>query len=209
MTVNPLATALVIFAAAIASTANVFAQNAQSAANPKHDPKKHELRVGAGIFSSNDLIDTYSDITSTALTGEMYSVSDEKASGNYSLTYRHRPKSRLSFGFALVYSRLDTDMYSDEDYSGKSLNNYFTIAPEIEYKYINRKNFKMYGFVGAGVTLNRQEVTEPDATSTSNSWYFNFQATLIGVQLGHNLGIYAEGGFGYKGIASIGVFGSF
>ncbi len=206
---KPFAVTFSIAALTIASVTSVFAQSASNATRPEPDFKRHELRLGAGAFSSNDLIDSYSDVASSAITGGMYSVSDEKTSGNYSLTYRYALKPRLSVGGAVVYSRLTSDFNSGGSSTGKSLNNYFTLAPEVEYKYINKKNFRMYGFVGAGMTLNNQKVTESGAPSTSNTPYFNFQVTPIGIQVGHNFGGFLEGGFGYKGIVNVGFFARF
>lgn len=170
--------------------------------------KKFELRAGAGFWSSNDLIDNYSDVFASALTGGMYSVSNEKMSGNYSFTYRYALKDRLSVGASFVYSRLKMDLDQSGN-PGGSINNYFTLAPEIEYKYIDARNFKLYGFAGAGATINRQTVSSEDNTINDNNIYFNFQLSPLCAQFGENLGMYLEAGFGYKGILCLGIFTKF
>ncbi len=181
----------------------MFAQESGS------DFKRNELRGGAGLWSSNELINNYSDLFSTALSGSTYSVSNDKSLGNFSLAYRYGLNKRLSVGATLSYSLLKSDVNFEGSKTGTSTNNYLTAAPEVEYKYLYTKNFKMYGFVGAGLTVNRQEVKENGKTSIDNSPFFNFQISPLCIQVGNNFGLYIESGFGYKGIINAGLFVKF
>ncbi len=173
------------------------------------DFKKNELRGGVGFLSSNELISTYSDLLSTSLTGGNYSVSNEKTPGNFTLAYRYGLNKRLSLGSTFAYSLLKSDVNFNGSKTGTSTNNYFTFAPEVEYKYLYTKNFRLYGFAGAGLTLNRQEVKEYGKVSTDYNPFFNFQVTPLGVQLGNKFGLYVEAGFGYNGIINAGLFAKF
>lgn len=179
------------------------------AETPQLGFNKHEVRAGVGFWGSNEFISSYSDVATIGLTGGMYSVSNEKTSGDYSLTYRYSLKKRFSVGASLVYSNLKEDLYSNGDYSGKSTNNYFTIAPEIEYRYVDADIFKMYMFAGAGLTINNQEVTTDGKASVSNTPYFNFQISPLCIRLGKAFGFYLETGFGYKGIMNLGLYANF
>lgn len=199
--------AIVIIAVMAIACPGVFAQDQAATGGAVADFKKHEFRVGAGYLSSNDLINTYSDLMSTALSGD-YSVDNDKYYGNYSLTYRYWICKHFAVGGSFTYSLLKSDVKLGGD-KGKSENNYFTIAPEAEYRYIDGRIFKMYGFVGAGLTVNRQKLTMPGDSSTDKGYYFNFQVSPLGFQVGENFGAYLEGGFGYKGVVNLGLFAKF
>ncbi len=173
------------------------------------DFKRNELRGGVGLWSSNDLISSYSDLFSTALTGGAYSVSNDRSLGNYSLTYRRALNTRLSIGGTLAYSLLKSDVNFDGKKSGTVANNYLTAAPEVEYKYLNMKNFRLYGFAGAGLTVNRQKLEENGKATFENSPFFNFQVSPLCAQVGNKFGFYVEAGFGYNGIINAGLFARF
>lgn len=196
---------LILTMMTVISASNVFAQT--TSASPEF--ARHEISVGFGLWSSNDLINVYSDLTGTALSGGTYSVSNEKMSGNYALSYRYALRKRLWLGASVVYSQLQTDVNSVGEKIGTSENNYFTLAPEIAFRYVNTKIFKIYGFIGAGLTLNSQTTTTDGEPSTENTPYFNFQLSPVCVQLGNHVGMYLEAGFGYKGILCLGLFAKF
>ncbi len=179
------------------------------AQNENADWKRHEIRGGAGLWSTNELIGNYSDLMSTSLSGGTYSTSNEKTPGNFSLTYRYGLNPRLSVGGSVAYSLLKSDVNFNGKKTGTSSNNYFTVAPEVEYKYIHTKNFRLYGFAGAGLTLNNQEIKENGKTSSDNSPFFNYQVSPLCAQLGNKFGVYVETGFGYNGIINAGLFARF
>ncbi len=187
----------------ILTVTSMFAQESVS------DFKKNELRGGTGLWSSNELISNLSDLLSTSLSGSTYSVSNEKTVGNFSLAYRYGLNRRLSVGGTLAYSLLKSDVNFEGSKTGTSANNYFTAAPEVEYKYLYTKNFRLYGFAGAGLSVNRQKVEENGKTSIDYNPFFNFQVSPLCVQVGNNFGLYVEVGFGYNGIINAGLFARF
>jgi hypothetical protein len=61
-----------------------------------------------------------------------------------------------------------------------------------------------------GVTFSKENYKSNTAPEDiNNNTMFNFQMTAIGVKFGSNIGLFAEAGFGYKGLISGGFFAKF
>ncbi len=113
----------------------------------------------------------------------------------------------MSIGLTYAHTKNSAEINYNNVPSGKSIVNYHTIAGELQYNYISKPFFRLYGIVGLGYT-NYTEKYEPTAgTSEKNSaGHFNFQVSPIGFKLGNTVGIYGEVGFGYKGLFNGGLY---
>ena len=172
--------------------------------------KKHEIDLGAGLGSSNQLIETMSDLI---ISGLPFQVKMENGSyvGALHAGYKYSLTDRFALGPVFAYDRGTKDAINKSTNSkqGKFTSNFYTLSLEADYKYINQPSFKLYSLVGAGGTLLNQ-VYKADGTNaedkSGNQAFFNFQLTPIGVKFGDSFGAFAELGFGYKGILSAGLF---
>lgn len=179
------------------------------ATNLSAQEKKHNLSVGTGIGTTSEIIDALSDIITTGLSAGTYS-SNKSYTGAYHLGYKYGVSERISAGATLLYEHGTANALVNKEQIGRFKNNYFTLAAEGEFRYIDKPAFKLYGILGAGATLFNQEYKPDEGEADKDSkLHFNFQVSPIGIKLGNNIGIFAEAGFGYKGIVSAGVFTNF
>lgn len=170
---------------------------------------KHEVSAGVGFFTTSEIIGVFSNVLATGLSGGLYSA-DESYTGAYHVSYKYRFTERFAFGGTALYEHADAIAKSNNEEFGKYKNNYYTLAAEADYRYINNGYLKLYGLVGAGATLYSQKFVPNTGDSETNSKvHFNFQITPIGIKIGKTVGAFAEAGFGYKGILSAGLFANF
>lgn len=174
--------------------------------------QNHDISVGMGIASSNQIVDAFeSSISSIFFPG--YSTLEETSSlGEFRLAYAFTPKERWSYGVALSYSKIEYDIKTNNAKVGEQTSSYYTFAGETTYSYINKEKIKLYALVGLGATLSSTERQTDSGTSVeddTNDTFFNFQITPIGFRYGKKWGGFAEAGFGYRGIISFGAFYKF
>lgn len=170
---------------------------------------KHEINAGVGIFSTSEIIDIFADILTTGITGGAYNA-DKSYTGSFHLGYKYRFTDRVSAGGTLLYEHATADAMINNVKEGDFKNNYYTLAAEMDYRYLNKGNVTLYGTLGAGATLYTQKYTSNEGEKDSNNAvHFNFQITPIGIKYGSRFGVFAEAGFGYKGILSAGLFARF
>ena len=174
--------------------------------------QNHDISVGMGIASSNQIVDAFgSSISSIIFPG--YSTLEETSSlSEFRLAYAFTPKERWSYGVAFSYSKIEYDIKTNNTKVGEQTSSYYTFAGETTYSYINKEKIKLYALVGLGATINsteRQTDSETSVEDDTNDTFFNFQITSIGFRYGKKWGGFAEAGFGYRGIISFGAFYKF
>lgn len=172
--------------------------------------QQHEVYAGYGLLSSNELVDAFSSILATTLTGGSYKTNNSQSIGNILIGYKYLPNRRIAVGASYAYNSRSADVMSGDVKNGDLKRKYQTLAGEFEFRYIAKGHFKLYSSLGAGVTLydetytsNTREVEEND------NIFFNFQVSALGFKFGDRIGGFAEVGLGYKGILSAGLFASF
>lgn len=177
------------------------------AAQAQDKLKHHEVAVGYGFLSTSTMINIFSDVLASAITGGNYSKTDNNWSGNLIASYKFTPSSKLGLGLTYAHTRNTANINIHDVPSGKSTTNYHTIAAEVQYNYITKPYFRLYSVLGAGIT-SYTEKYEPNAGSTekNTAGHFNFQLSPVGVKVGNRIGAMAELGFGYKGLFNAGLF---
>lgn len=169
----------------------------------------HEVTLGAGVWSTTEIIDIFGDIFSSILTAGIYQ-SDKTYSGAFHLGYKYNVSERVGVGGTFVYENAYSDALISNEKKGKFRNNYYTVAAEADFKYIQNNKTTIYGLLGAGTTMMSQFYKPIEGERKNHSMvYFNFQFTPLGIKYGSRYGAFAELGFGYKGILSVGAFGRF
>jgi len=172
--------------------------------------QKHEVFGGVGIWSTNTIIDTFSDIIVSGITGGAYTSKNDNYIGDFQLGYKYSPSPRIAVGATFAYAYNNSDAYINNTKNGEFDDNYFTFAAELEYRYVSQPKLVLYGSVGAGATIMKQKYTsDTGKSSDADKTYFNFQVSPIGIKYGNRFGVFGELGFGYKGILSVGIFGRF
>lgn len=173
--------------------------------------QQHQIEVGAGVLSSNATVDILSNIgknlAGSAFTGS--TLTNSQYYGEFRASYSYLPLNWLATGATASFSRSMHDHIQYGEYTGKQEIDYFTIAAEATFYYMNREHVRLYGLIGVGGTFVQQ--TDRDANSSylevRNYNYLNFQLSPIGIEAGaQQFGGFMELGFGYRGIISLGAY---
>ncbi len=177
---------------------------------PAETVKRHEIRGGIGGWSGSDLSDGFDAIVFSGTNAGIYSTVNDRLSGNYNVTYRYALRERFLIGGSFTYGNMRSDLEVDGGGTGNVINNHFTLAPaEAEYRYVNHKKFKLYGFIGIGLLLDSQKLTVDGESEKETNLYLGAQLSPLCMQVGHNAGFNLEFGYGYKGLVHLGFFVKF
>ncbi|WP_165042913.1 outer membrane beta-barrel protein [Dysgonomonas sp. ZJ709] len=171
--------------------------------------RRHELRGGYGVGTSNEAINSLSDILITDATKNVVG-GDKTFNGAFNLGYKYSLNEKINVGANFSYERAGATAFVDVMKSGELKSHYYTIAAEADYIYFRRENFTFYSTVGLGGTIYDQKYKMNDGgEDTKSHTNLNFQLSPIGVKYGDRLGFFGEMGFGYKGLFNFGLFTRF
>ncbi|MDR2038802.1 MAG: porin family protein [Bacteroidales bacterium] len=176
--------------------------------NLQAQDRRNELELGIGIWNTNEILNTFSDMIISSLPAGI-KMDDDNSLGSIHLGYRYRFTERLGMGglFAYDYSTGKGILNGREE--GKFYKRHYTLALEADYVYIRKKNFRMYGLAGVGGTLynlDYKDHTDKSQNDSDTTPYFTFQITPVGLRFGSWIGGFLELGFGYRGILNAGFF---
>ena len=171
---------------------------------------KHEFAISYGIATTDDVSSAFGSIFEDII-DDIFGDStqmDISGSGVILLTYQYHFSKIFSAGPVIGYEALKTDVTKDDQKIGSIKHNTYTLAVEGRCNYLNRPIFGMFFGLGFGVTLINSTATSNvmDVTDPNSDNHFNFHITALGFRVGKQLGATAELGFGYRGIANLGVF---
>ncbi|CAI2765691.1 outer membrane beta-barrel protein [Flavobacterium collinsii] len=167
---------------------------------------KHEVNLTYSDGIPMTFVDGFSDALSSAILGQKLN-SKTTSSGNFGLGYRNQITERIRVGGDIAFQQEQTEQ-SDKNnkFIGKRTNRYLMVMPTIAFSYIKTDWLDFYGSAAAGVVLERYTQTEPNrAAVKDNAADFAFQVNPAGIRVGKKLGVFAEVGFGYRGIVSAGL----
>ncbi|GAA0550176.1 outer membrane beta-barrel protein [Chitinophaga japonensis] len=172
--------------------------------------RRHEISLGYGLGTTSDFLDAFSDVLATAVSGGEISQDNENYSGAVHLSYKYLVMGRLGVGGTLVYEHANADAWQDGVHTGRIKRDYYTIAAEVDYRYVRRPFFTLYSGLGLGYTSHNEKYQPGGgAESSESTGHFNFQVTGIGARFGARVGGFAEAGFGYKGLFCVGAYARF
>jgi hypothetical protein len=167
---------------------------------------KHEIAASYGSLSNSDWLNIFENVIG-AIFGETYK--DDTFFGPIGLEYFYHFKPWLGVGVITTYGQLVQDGYKGDDKVGKKSNYYFTALPAVKFDWLRRDVIGLYSKLGAGVTMRREtrefygENAKHDTDKTD--FHFNWQVSIIGVEVGKRLRGFAEGGFGEQGVLLAGL----
>jgi len=168
--------------------------------NPSYgQQKRHEFSAGYGLVTSSQIVDIFTNILLISITIGQAAKVDNKYPGAFILSYKYVGRSRFGFGFTLAADRATGNLAMAGNPVGTYKENYYTGAVEMDYRFINRKNFCLYSGLGVGLTVRKGEYVYSDSETSSNTFPV-VQVTLIGFRIGDKIALFGELGGGYKGV---------
>jgi hypothetical protein len=162
--------------------------------------RKHEISIGAGLISR--------PYAKEILRIERSYGSSRDANSStpaFQLNYRYAINSKFNLGGTFLFERQKhslTSSYPPFLSYHKYVDHYYTILLNSNYSWVIKKSMQLYSGLSAGINIHdRNEVVNEFTYSADfTKMYFAYQATPIGLRLGRTFGVYAELGYGYKGI---------
>jgi hypothetical protein len=166
----------------------------------------HEIYAGVGLLTTNDVLSLGSDILVTGVSYGHISYANQSSIPALGLGYRLAVADRWTVGLAAYYQADQSDVYVDDVRDGTMGHSYFTFGLGTDYRYISRKWFQMYSGLEVGYTFGGVSYDGSNSDLQEDKYnYFNFQLEALGFRFGKALSVFAEFGFGYKGIVHAGL----
>jgi hypothetical protein len=163
-----------------------------------------DISVSVGAATSTDIANLFTNILAEGLTGGEYSTRNMKAGPSLGLTYRYAVMDRWMVHADGFYQKMTENLYLSNAKSGELKYSYITVGLGSDYRYISKEYFQMYS--GLAVAYTSESIDNSgQGGSPKGEGFFNYQINAAGFRVGKKLAGFAELGFGYKGIANVGV----
>ena len=158
--------------------------------------KKSAIRVGYGLIPVQEIGTMLGEGIFMGLLGR--EVEHSSGTGTFTAGYSRNLNKRMFIGIDGFYGK-NTVSYKDD--LGDSKWNVFGGLLNMQYSYLNKTKLKLYGKGGLGYAKFNNRQKEDRASFGALSYQF----TPIAIRYGNKIGIYGEFGFGYLGIANVGI----
>jgi hypothetical protein len=182
-----------------------------SGANVSGQQKRHLLEAGLGIWNTNEILNTFSDVIISSLpTG--IKMKDDNSYGSVHLGYKYLCSITFAVGGFVAYDYAKLKGVFDGKETGRFYKTHYTVAVEAELTYLSSGDFNLYGLAGIGGTfyhLKYKDNSDKNMNDSDTNPYTAFQITPVGLRFGRNVGAFVELGFGYRGILNAGLFARF
>ena len=178
-------------------------------AQEEEEPRQ-EIGISYGAVPNSVWIDVLSDVI-PAIFGEK---ADNKGYvGPIGLEYYYHTSPLVGVGAIAVLATNNEDTYVKEALNSHRIRSYYTLMPSVKFNWLRKAKWGMYSKVALGATLAHscsQDYNDNGKLmgdkETNNEVFFNFQASLIGVEAGgQQVRGFLELGLGEQGIALAGV----
>ena len=171
---------------------------------------RHEIAVSYGAVPNSVWIDVLTEVV-PAIFGETHD--NNHYVGPIGLEYYYHTSPLIGVGAVGVFATNNEDAFRKEVMTGHINKSYTTLMPSVKFNWLRKEKWGMYSKLAAGATLahsSHQDYNESGKLTgekeTSNDVFFNFQASLIGVEAGNDhVRGFAEFGVGEQGLALAGI----
>lgn len=163
------------------------------------------LYLGYGIATANSIEDVITDIVIITATGGSYRVTDSKYSGAIFGGYRSYIIEKLEFGGTFVYENASKDLLTESEGTSSISTKTYAVLAELKYNYINHQHFRLHSGIGAGVAHARTSAEDDVRVEKDKTTDFAYQIDAIGVSYGKAFSVSLNIGYGYKGLANLGL----
>ncbi len=157
-----------------------------------------DCSVGAGIMSTNFMIDVLTDVVTFGIASERSTLRSPSFYG----TFKYAVKDNWFVNADGVYELMKDDLLNKKDVViDNRVRSFYSLGVGTEYHYIHEDIVQVYSGAAIGYTF------ETSKTNTKQEYlhYLNGHLNLIGIRIGKKLAGSLEFGLGYKGIFTAGV----
>lgn len=195
-----------LFAALVACAFVCMPAQAQDDA----EEPRHEIAVSYGAVPNSIWIDVFSKV-GAGIFGE--SSKNDHYVGPLSLEYYYHTSPLVGVGAVAIFASNNEDSFRKERINSHKLRSYYTLLPSVKFNWLRKNSWGLYSKVAVGASVARfsdQAYNEngklTGEKNITNDVFFNFQASLIGVEAGNQqVRGFAELGVGEQGIILGGV----
>ncbi|WP_422005681.1 outer membrane beta-barrel protein [Roseivirga pacifica] len=167
------------------------------------DKGHNEITLGIGGFTSNDFLNDVANLTSS---GGDLTYENSSTIGFLYITYGTAIAKNLMVNAIVGYQSISEDVLTNGSNDGEVKRNYITTGLEADYAWIAKEKFRLYSGLGiAYTTQNDKYDGNNNNIEDGDDSFFNFQVNALGARFGDTIAAFAEVGFGYKGMLSLGV----
>ena len=171
---------------------------------------RHEIAVSYGAVPNSVWVDILTDVIPAMF---VETLDNTHYIGPIGLEYFYHTSPLIGVGAVAVFATNNEDGFFKEIQTSHINKSYLTFMPSVKFNWLRKKNWGMYSKVAVGATythFNQEEYDEvgkkTNEKTTANDLFFNFQASLLGVEAGsQNVRGFVELGIGEQGIALAGV----
>ncbi|KPQ13676.1 MAG: hypothetical protein HLUCCX10_12420 [Algoriphagus marincola HL-49] len=167
--------------------------------NSSAQESKVEVRAGYGILSAQAMGSVLSNSIVGGLSG--YEKTDISTGGVFMFSLLFNPSNRISFGLDFGYEKLDVLYESPSQPNVTSTDRFITVMPRIDLRYVNKEAYSLYGSLAAGGSF----LSAGRGNESEQGVAFAYQITPIGIRFGNNIALFAEAGFGFRGLLNAGL----
>lgn len=172
-----------------------------------------EVRAGYGVLTAPNLAEGIATGLSEDLASSGYTSVDISGSGAFIGSLIFVPDNRISFGLDVIYDISKVAFIYDPAGNPTYLKentetSYLSLLGRLDFKYINKPKFKLYGSLAAGIAFrNAENLTASSAALNTEKSQMggSFQISPLGISAGNKVAFWAEAGFGFRGILSGGI----
>lgn len=163
-----------------------------------------EFRAGVGFLTAPNIIEGLSSGVAESVINPGFTSVDLSGSGALMVSVLFAPDNRISFGLDFIVDKTKASYAYSNNSVVRTETNYASIMPRLDFKYINKPNFKVYGSGAIGVSMRKAE-NKTNNTTPNKATGGAFHITPVGIRAGNNIAFWAEAGFGFRGIVSGGL----
>ena len=170
----------------------------------------HDISISYSLFHPDQFNKVESSMLDELYPDKRYVRDEYTSTGGIFLTYRHMFRNELFlWGITAGASSSLSKIYNVGQYEGKLKRQFYTVAIEWEYRYVNQGIVQVYSGLGLGFTYGTEELTPPPSElgvvpTTGDVSSVAYQINAIGIRFGKKFAGFVEFGYGYKGIFNIG-----
>lgn len=166
------------------------------------------LHVSYGLFGVQALVETFSDVLTTAVTaGTVRSTDRSFGTGPISVAYLYPATPWLRVGAEYNYASFDAtytvDVGSGTTSTWSAMNTYHSLMVRTDALWVHANHLQVYSSAAIGGSLLVQSYD--NGTSSESQVGPAFHVTALGVRAGGGLSVFAEVGFGFRGLLIGGV----